>query len=215
MLSEIFNLSCNFPMNIMKSIISASVLASSAVFAQVEHSDPTLQKLSQAFSEAERNHDKVSAAYSLAEQTVKARPTDPIALAYKGSLSTQVARDAIFPWTRLTYLRKGIDIMDQAIDLALRAPINPIVVLEVRMVRALTSARIPSIFGRGAVARSDLNHILSNPGFKDMPAHDQASVYAWLAVYAHRASQAEKTEDYLKKAGALDQATASGIWSER
>lgn len=197
----------------LKLIIAASVLTSSAVLAYGEHTDPALQKLAQAFAEAARNHDKVSAAYGLAEEITKDRPTDPIALVYQGSLATQVARDAFLPWKKLAYLKDGMDMMDRALDLTSRAPSDPAVVLEVLMVRALSNVRIPTIFGRGAMARSDLNRILSNPVFKDLKAKDQASVYAWLAVYAHRDGQVEKAESHLQKAVATERETADSIWS--
>lgn len=200
---------------IMNIVVGASLLVSSAVQAYGEHSDPALKRLTQVFAEAEKEPSKVDAAYSVAAQTVKAKPNDPIALVYKGSLATQRARDAWMPWNKLGYLKDGIDTMEQALDIASRAPANPDTILEVRMVRALTSARIPAVFGRGSVARSDFAYVLTNPGFKTMKAQDQASVYAWLAVYAHRDNQADKAETQLKTAVTLDKVTADAIWAEK
>ncbi|MCW8199343.1 hypothetical protein D8B23_13155 [Verminephrobacter aporrectodeae subsp. tuberculatae] len=210
---------CDNPMTHLKFIknivVGVSLLASSAVQAYGEHSDPALKHLAQAFAEAAKDPGKLDAAFSVAEQTVKAMPNNPIALVYKGSLATQRARDAWMPWNKLSYLKDGIDMMDQALDIASRAPVNPDTILQVRMVRALTSARIPAIFGRGSVAQGDLTNVLSNPGFKGMKAQDQASVYAWLAVYAHRDNQADKAADQLKTARAVDKVTADAVWAER
>lgn len=200
---------------IMNIVVGASLLVSSAVQAYGEHSDPALKRLTQAFAEAEKDPSKLDAAFSVAEQTVKAMPNDPIALVYKGSLATQRARDAWMPWNKLSYLKDGVDMMDQALDIASRVPVNPDTILEVRMVRALTSARIPAVFGRGSVARGDLTNVLTNPGFKSMKAQDQASVYAWLAVYAHRDNQADKAAEHMKTAIALDKGTANAIWAEK
>jgi tetratricopeptide (TPR) repeat protein len=198
---------------IMNIVVGASLMASSAVHAYGEHSDPDLKRLIQVFAEAEKDPGKLDAAFSVAEQTVKANPNNPIALVYKGSLATQRARDAWMPWNKLSFLKDGIDLMDQALDIASRPPINPDVILEVRMVRALTSARIPAVFGRGSVARGDLTYILTQPGFKSMKVQDQASVYAWLAVYAHRDNQANEAANQLKTAIALDKITADAIWA--
>jgi len=200
---------------IMNIAVGASLLASAAVHAYGQHSDPALLRLTQAFAEAQKNPGTLDAAFSVAEQTVKAMPNDPIAIVYKGSLAAQRAREALMPWNKLSYLKDGIDMMDQALDIASRAPIAPDTMLEVRMVRALTNARIPAIFGRGSVARGDLTNVLTSPGFKGLKAQDQASVYAWLAVYAHRDNQADKAADQLKTASALDKATADAIWAEK
>ncbi|MCW5263023.1 hypothetical protein D5045_23650 [Verminephrobacter eiseniae] len=200
---------------IMNIVVSASLLASSAVQAYGEHSDPDLKHLIQVFAEAAKDPGKLDAAFSVAEQMVKTKPKNPIALVYKGSLATQRARDAWMPWNKLSFLKDGIDMMDQALDIASRPPVNPDVILEVRMVRALTSARIPAVFGRGSVARGDLTNVITQPGFKSMKAQDQASVYAWLAVYEHRDNQADNAAIQLKTAIALDKITADAIWGEK
>lgn len=200
---------------IMNIVVGASLMSSSAVQAYGEHSDPALKRLTQVFAEAAKNPSKLDAAFSVAEKTVTAMPNNPIALVYKGSLATQLARDAWMPWNKLSYLKDGIDMMDQALDIASRAPSNPDAVLEVRMVRALTSARIPAIFGRGSVARGDLTKVLALPGFKIMTVQDRASVYAWLAVYAHRDNQVDEARNHLKTARALDKIAADAIWAEK
>jgi hypothetical protein len=46
-----------------------------------------------------------------------------------------------------------------------------------------------------------------------MKVQDQASVYAWLAVYAHRDNQANEAANQLKTAIALDKITADAIWA--
>ena len=200
---------------IMTIVVTTGLIASSSLHAYGEHSDPTLKHLIQVFAEAEKDPSKLNAAFVVAEQTLKVLPNDPIALVYKGSLDTQRAREAWMPWNKLGYLKEGLDLMDQAIDIATRASVNPDTLLEVRMVRALTSARIPVVFGRGSIARGDLTYVLTQPGFKGMKAQDQASVFAWLAVYSHRDNQEDKAADHLKKALALDSVTANAIWAER
>jgi len=200
---------------LMNIVLGASLLGSSVVQAYGEHSDPALQRLTQAFAEAGKDRSKLDAAFSVAEQTVKALPGNPIALVYKGSLAAQRAGAAFMPWNKLGYLREGMDLMDQALDMAVRPGTEPDTLLEVRMVRALTNARIPSAFGRAAMARDDFTKILASAGFRDMKAQDQASVHAWLAVYAHRDKQAEKAKAQLETARALDPATADAVWAGR
>jgi len=200
-------------MNIV--VAGACLLGFSVLQAGDAHSDPALQHLAQAFAEAGKDRSKLDAAFSVAEQTLKALPDNPVALVYKGSLSAQRAGAAFLPWKKLGYLREGMDLMDRALDIAAQPSGDSAALLQVRMVRALTNARIPSSFGRAAMARDDFTKVLASAQFKDMKAQDQASVHAWLAVYAHRDKQAEKAKAQLEAAKALDSATADAIWAGR
>jgi len=199
----------------MNIVMGASLLGSSVLQAGDAHSDPALQRLAQAFAEAGKDCGKLDAAFSVAEQTLKALPDNPVAMVYKGSLAAQRARAAFMPWNKLGYLKEGMDLMDQALDIAARPPADPGILLEVRMVRALTNARIPSTFGRSSLAREDFTKILASAQFKDIKPQEQASVHAWLAVYAHRDKQAEKANAQLAVAKALDSTAADAVWAER
>jgi len=200
---------------LMTITVGASLLQSPTLQAYGEHSDPALQRLTRAFAEVAKDRSKLDAAFGVAEQTVKDMPNNPIALVYKGSLAAQRAGAAFMPWNKLGYLRDGMDALDQALDIASRQPVDSATLLEVRMVRALTNARIPTAFGRAPMARDDFSKIRASAEFKDMKAQDQASVHAWLAVYAHRDKQAENAKAQLETARALDPVTADAIWAER
>src|SRR6218665_1464583 len=109
---------------IMNIVVSASLLASSAVQAYGEHSDPDLKRLIQVFAEAAKDPGKLDAAFSVAEQMVKTEPKNPIALVYKGSLATQRARDAWMPWHKLSFLKDAINIMYHALNITSLPPVN-------------------------------------------------------------------------------------------
>src|SRR6218665_3926941 len=97
---------------IMNIVVSGSLLASSAVQAYGEHSDPDLNRLIQVFAEAAKDPGKLDEAFRVSEQMGKTEPKNPIALVYKGSLATQRARDAWMPGNKLSLLNDGIDMMD-------------------------------------------------------------------------------------------------------
>lgn len=178
--------------------------------------DPVLRNVITAFDAAQKDKRNVDAAYETASGALKARPNDPIAMVYKGSLATQIARDAYLPWNKLGYLKLGVDLMDQAMDVILKTKNhNEASELEVRMVRGITNAQIPTTFGRGGVARDDFHYIVSSNGFKSFDPSDKATVYAWLAVFEYRDGQEKQSTTHLQLAQSFNPTVAGTIWGKR
>lgn len=116
----------------------------------------------------------VDHALSAVDAYLAAHPEDALALVYRGSLLTLNAAEAFFPWTKLSYLNEGLDLMDTAL------PRTPAV--EALVVRGLTNARIPDRFNRAALARQDLAQALAHPDFTTLPEATQAEVTATHAA---------------------------------
>lgn len=147
---------------------------------------------------------------------LKDNPEDVVAIMYQGSLYTICAADSFFPWKKLYYLRKGIDLMDSAMDrLAYATPHGRDPELEMLLVRAMTNVRIPRVFNRAGLARRDLDRIIEHPEFKAVPERVRAEVLAWAAFYAREDGDASRAEDLMVEARALDAAAAEAVWSVR
>jgi len=75
-----------------------------------------------------------------------------LALVYCGSVKTMKARDAVFIWDKISYVKKGIELMDKAVALE---PDDA----EIRLVRGANAATMPKIMGRLSIALTDFKHI--------------------------------------------------------
>jgi len=91
-------------------------------------------------------------AMSLLGDLHKEYPNDSLILAFLGSACTLRARDAIF-YQKMGYLREGLQAIDRAVEMD---PENP----NVRVVRAVNSYQLPSVFGRRSVAREDFEQLI-------------------------------------------------------
>jgi hypothetical protein len=183
----------------------------------VAASSLAFESVVQAFKEAQSNDELIEYAYELSEEYLEAHPKDGIAMIYKGSLATQVARDSLMPWNKLGYLREGIGLMDDGMDLLLRNNKLKGTKLEIqaRMVRGITCIRIPAVFGRGSIARQDFKRIIANPQFSQMSKDNRALAYAWSAVTAERFDDAASVTRYLEKGRENNPATTDKIWDAR
>ncbi len=164
-------------------------------------------------TKATDSSDKLDEAYDLATKYAEQHPTDGRAMTYRGSLATMKAKDSLLPWKKLSSLNKGVDWMDEGVSIVTndKALAGSRVEIEVRMVRGITSARIPALFGRGSVARADLMAVTATPIFKDITPANKATAFAWLAVLLRRQNDSA-AGDWLKQARAADEQVASSIW---
>jgi len=142
-------------------------------------------------------------------------PTDGRALVYKGSLLSALAKASWMPWDKLGYVNKGIDLMDQGITMVSTKNTDSHTEIEVRMVRGITSAKIPSAFRRGQVAEADFKMIREHPNFSKMSADDKCAVFAYSAVLAGRAGEINKADLFLREAQTFNGALANTIWSQK
>ena len=82
------------------------------------------------------------------KQLLAIEPTNAFAMALLGSTLTMRARDAFWPKTRLDYVKKGMKMMDAAVQLA---PEDP----DVRLVRGINSFKMPKFMERDEIAKAD------------------------------------------------------------
>jgi len=144
---------------------------------------------------------------------LKDNPDDVVATMYQGSLYTMRGGDSFLPWKKLYYLRKGVDLMDSAMErLAKARPHGRDPELEMLLVRAITNARIPRVFNRAGLARRDLASIFEHPGFSTLPERVRAEVLAWIALYAREDGEAKRAEDAIAEARDLDPTAAEAVW---
>lgn len=87
------------------------------------------------------------------EKILEARPNDQLARVYLGSTYTLLSRDLAIGPAKLSTLRKGLALMDEA---AAAAPADA----NVQLNRAITNAAMPAFLGRRKVAREQLDQLV-------------------------------------------------------
>ena len=179
---------------------------------------PQWTAVAAAYSSAQTKGDSgaIEDALDLATKYVEQHPGDGRAMTYRGSLAAMKARESYLPWRKLGSLNQGVDWMDEGVGaiVASKASAGTGLEIEVRMVRGITSARIPKMFGRGSVARADFLAVIANPHFSAVNPNHKASAYAWLAVLSNRQNDDAGTKEWLSKARAADTAVANAIWEQ-
>lgn len=99
---------------------------------------------------AGRGDDKARReAYKLWEQLQKANPDDPVAAAYRGSSVLQSAPHAWAPWKKGELAKQGVVMLNEAVE---AAPDD----LEVRLIRGLSTAKLPADFGLAEQSQADV-----------------------------------------------------------
>jgi tetratricopeptide (TPR) repeat protein len=99
-------------------------------------------------------------AVELLKPAVAALPEDRMALAFLGSAHTLIGRDASNPITKVDAVKKGIKLLDEAVEAAPES-------LEVRLVRASNSAALPAMFERGATFDTDVGFMMAHTELLD------------------------------------------------
>jgi len=118
------------------------------------------------------------------EARLKTRPDDQLARVYLGSAWTLRSRDLSISPGKLSALRKGIALMDEA---AAAAPNDA----KVLLLRAVTEEALPVFLGRRKAAREQLNELvglLEEDPLKLSPA-DQQLLYLNAGEAAQRAGE--------------------------
>ncbi|MFM2060229.1 MAG: hypothetical protein RLY71_4614 [Pseudomonadota bacterium] len=98
----------------------------------------------------------------------RARPGDPLSLAYAGSATTLRATTTMLPWRKMSYAEDGLAQLDKA--LALLGPAHDAqrvrgsaVSLETRFTAARTFLALPEMFHRSARGQRLLDEVLASP----------------------------------------------------
>ena len=91
----------------------------------------------------------------------KEHPDHVLVAVYLGALHCLKARDAWAPWTKMSLVNKGVDLMDKAVEnVAKKAPQD---LIRARIERAFVDAELPDMFGRKDVALENLEMVVSSP----------------------------------------------------
>jgi hypothetical protein len=106
------------------------------------------------------------------EGHLEKQPDDQRARVYLGSCWTLRSRDLPIGPGKLTALRKGIALMDEA---AAAAPNDS----KVLLLRAVTDEALPRFLGRGRIAREQLNHLvtIAETSPEQLSARDRQLLY--------------------------------------
>jgi tetratricopeptide (TPR) repeat protein len=129
------------------------------------------------------------------EDRLKAEPGNQLARVYLGSAYTLRSRDLGFSPAKLTTLRHGLALMDEAVA----ATPND---AHVRLLRALTTQALPSFFGRRKSARDDFEALVAMLS-KDpdkLSATDQQTIYYNAGVAAQQSGNAARARELWKDA---------------
>lgn len=114
---------------------------------------------------------------------------NPLFLAYQGSCYTLMGRDAWMPWNKTGYTKKGLDIIEKALQMlkpkhdheTMRgAPIS----VETRLVAISTFAEVPKFFNYFERAKAVLDNLLRSSAFANSPRSLQAKVRSQAAKMA-------------------------------
>lgn len=159
--------------------------------------------------------DATEEAIKAFKEVLEKNPAEHRANVYMGSLTAQLAKLAWIPWNKLRYVHRGIELMDKGVEAVDKSIKDPQVVIDSHMIRGITSARIPSAFKRGTVAAADFRLIREHPEFGRIGAVNQATVYAFSAVLAHRRDDEKAAAVFLASARSANAEVANRIWSER
>ena len=191
-------------------------LVAMSVISSARSQDVKFESVMAAFDGMRAGTVAPAAAFGTVETFLAEHPNDPLATAYKGSVRARMARDAWMPWRKLGYVNEAFDLLDQAVASIEQAQSwdsrDP--KLTIRMVSGSTNAQVPKTFGRQAFAERDFKEVMASPNFAKMKPQDQATVYAWMAVFNAERSETQ-AQDYLQRARALDAEVAEKVWEKR
>ena len=135
---------------------------------------------------------------SALEARLAIQPNDQLARVYLGSAWTLRSRDLPIGPGKLSALRKGIALMDEA---AAAAPNDANVLL----LRAVTNEALPVFLGRRKVARAQLDELLAllAKGSAKLKPADQQLLYLNAGEAAKRAGEKERARELWRRGAAL------------
>jgi hypothetical protein len=160
----------------------------------------------------EADEDKLNESFKIVEDLLLKDSSDPIALMYKGSLSTIKARDSKNFVMKKTYLDEGLALMDTINVQAHRE--NPNIYLRLLAVRGFTNSKAPAFMNRAKDAVADLKMVEKSVFFNKFKPEDKVKIYmALYFCYRTLNSQAESIH-YKTKAIDIDPALANRLLNQ-
>jgi tetratricopeptide (TPR) repeat protein len=136
---------------------------------------------------------------SALEAKLAAQPNNQLARVYLGSAWTLRSRDLPIGPGKLSAVRKGIALMDEA---AAAAPNDA----DVLLLRAVTNEALPGFLGRRKVAHAQLDELLAlmEKGSAKLKPADQQLLYLNAGEAAERAGDKERARELWRRGAALN-----------
>lgn len=138
------------------------------------------------------------------ETQINSNVHDQLARVYLGSAHALRAKASIWPPTKIKHIRKGQELMDEAV---MKAPDNP----RVRMIRAIGAYKVPKRFGRRNIAVTDFDKLapIALDRFTGLKINERQVIlyYAWLTFKEEARPDAGKIK---KQCHALDPGSKYG-----
>ena len=149
------------------------------------------------------NRGAAAKAEASLRRLVSNEPQNALAFAYLGNAIIMVARDSRNVMTKAATVKKGLDLLDQAVRL------DPDHV-SIRLLRAGSGRRLPKLFGRKPVAKADLAHAIAllESGSPPRP-HQLAETCYDLAMLMDGHTEAEERRALLLKTMEADPTSES------
>ena len=135
---------------------------------------------------------------SALEAKLAIQPADQLARVYLGSAWTLRSRDLPIGPGKLSALRRGISLMDEA---TAAAPNNA----DVLLLRAVTNEALPAFLGQRRAARAQLDELLARleKGSAKLKPADQQLLYLNAGEAAKRAGDKERARELWRRGAAL------------
>ncbi|RJL51734.1 hypothetical protein [Pectobacterium carotovorum] len=121
-------------------------------------------------------------------------PEDMLTLAWLGSSYAMLARDSSAVYKKITYVNKGLGMLDKAVNAANDN-------YQIRVLRASVTYGLPDMFNRKKMAFNDYLYLTSH--FSLTPDH-QSEFYYKLGILAEDAGNASQSVDFFKKSVSAD-----------
>lgn len=136
--------------------------------------------------------DAVERGFVLVEQALTVDSANVIARAYRGRFWTMRARASWWPPTKMNYMRRGGEDLDDAVSMA---PDN----IMVRLLRGINSLGMPGFLGRLSSALEDFIVILRHPDFPEQTKELKGMAFYFAGVAYKRADDLDTAKELFKR----------------
>ncbi len=138
------------------------------------------------------------------EQLSDSEPENALVMVYKGSVMTLEGRDAWMPWNKIKYTEKGMDLMEQALNMRLDSKevptyLNHSLALEIKMLCAITFTQVPKMFGRFEQGLELIDAIVTDKRYQQLSESQRAHLIYYRAEAAIKEDLIEDARNYYKK----------------
>ena len=183
------------------------VLFSGTVFAMDESQ---YQHMLSLYKQAvDGNSDARDEVKAYLENLSKAEPNDAIVRVYLGSTMVLEGRDAWMPWNKMKFTEKGMDVMEQALDMSTkdkktRQFLENDEDIEIRMICAFTFTQVPKMMGRFEQGLELLKGVGADPRFEMLSSKKKAHYYYYRGAAATMEDDIELARKYYQMVFDMD-----------